>query len=139
MCALSWWVPLGEVFVVERLSNPGQHPSRLIYFEGGKFDFTIIPAAEPSRSQYERLFEVLLDKDGQAGDLRVRQVTADLPNAAEFEERIHWGYAAAIMCAKAVVSDEPWSVKVRDLDLKEALLIMIEWDHLARYGVDYDV
>lgn len=42
------------------------------------------------------------------------------------------------MEAKAIVRDEPWSAKLRDQDLKAELLRMIEWDHRARYGGDFD-
>lgn len=42
------------------------------------------------------------------------------------------------MCAKATVRDELWAAKFRDQDLNARLLQMIEWDHRARYGADYD-
>jgi aminoglycoside 6-adenylyltransferase len=51
---------------------------------------------------------------------------------------INWFYAAALMCAKCIVRDEPWMAKMRDWDLKTQLLQMIEWDHKARHGWDYD-
>ena len=47
-------------------------------------------------------------------------------------------FAAALMCAKAIVRGELWAATIRDRDLKEQLLAMIEWDHKARYGWDYD-
>jgi aminoglycoside 6-adenylyltransferase len=42
------------------------------------------------------------------------------------------------MQAKAIVRDEPWMAKMRDSDLKDELLLMIEWDHRARYGDRFD-
>ena len=62
-----------------------------------------------------------------------------MPDEAAFRERLNWGYAAALMCAKAIVRDEPWSSKIRDRDLKASLLMFTEWDHRVRYGLDYDV
>jgi aminoglycoside 6-adenylyltransferase len=51
---------------------------------------------------------------------------------------VNWFWAAALMQAKAIVRDEPWMVRIRDRDLKEELLAMIEWDHRARYGPTFD-
>lgn len=42
------------------------------------------------------------------------------------------------MCAKAAVRDELWMAKVRDQGSEEQLLLLIEWDHRARCGPDYD-
>ncbi len=47
-------------------------------------------------------------------------------------------YAAASMAAKAIVRGELWAATIRDRDLKQELLSMIEWDHKARYGWAYD-
>jgi aminoglycoside 6-adenylyltransferase len=47
-------------------------------------------------------------------------------------------FAAALMCAKAIVRGELWPATIRDRDLKQELLTMIEWDHKTRYGWDYD-
>lgn len=51
---------------------------------------------------------------------------------------MHWAYAAALMSAKALVRGELWRAKFRDNDLKEHLLTMIEWEHWAHYGNQYD-
>lgn len=51
---------------------------------------------------------------------------------------MNWAWAAALREAKAIVRDEPWSAKLRDQDLEAELLRMIEWDHRARYGGDFD-
>lgn len=136
----SWWSGPGEVLVVERLEDEDSgYPTRLIYYAGGKLDFTLIPAEDLSTIEYDRPFRVLLDKDGHAPDPdSVSTPRGELPDEEEFEECVHWGYAAALMCAKAVVREELWSAKLRDQDLKEELLRIIEWDHLARYGTAHD-
>ena len=135
----SWWDQLGDVLVVERLPNPGWHPTRLVYYAGGKLDFTVIRADALSTSRHDRPFTVLLDKDGLAHGLSQVAPEVSLPDEPAFDERLNWGYAAALMEAKAIVRDEPWSAKFRDGDLKEALLMLIEWEHHVRYGLDYDV
>lgn len=134
----SWWSGLGEVLVVERLENPGWHPTRLIYYAGGKLDFTLIPAAGLAGIVRQRPFQVLVDKDGVASSLPCTSPQGEQPDAVQFDECIHFAYAAALMCAKAIVREELWSAKIRDSDFKEQLLTMIEWDHRARYGLDFD-
>ncbi|MEA9984675.1 aminoglycoside 6-adenylyltransferase [Subtercola sp. RTI3] len=135
----SWWARLGEVLVVERLDMPGWYPSRLVYYVGGKLDLTVIPAAAISEVPRQRPFTVLLDKDNAAAHPEPDEVIGLHPSESDFDERLNWAYAAALMCAKAIARDEPWSSKIRDRDLKHSLLVMIEWDHRARYGLEFDV
>lgn len=133
----SWWNGLGEVLVVERLAND-LHPTRLIYYAGGKLDFTLIPAGDLATAVHTRPFLVLVDKDAHGPQSPSTAEPPNLPGPDEVDQAIHWGYAAALMCAKAVVRDELWSAKVRDNDLKGELLRMIEWDHRLRYGASID-
>ncbi|MFB1298522.1 aminoglycoside 6-adenylyltransferase [Mycobacterium sp. pW049] len=134
----SWWNGLGEVLVVERLANGLGPPTRLIYYAGGKLDFTLIPARDLATTVHTRPFQVLIDKDACAPQSPSTAQTPQLPEPDEVDEATHWGYAAALMCAKAIVRDELWSAKLRDHDLKGELLRMIEWDHQLRYGPSID-
>jgi aminoglycoside 6-adenylyltransferase len=134
----SWWASLGEVLVVERLPNPEWYPTRLVYYVGGKFDFTVAPIGALSSAAYTRPFKVLLDKDERTAGLTVAPIQLSPATADEFDQCIQWAYAAALMCAKAAVRGELWMAKVRDGSLKAELLRMVEWDHRARYGNDYD-
>jgi aminoglycoside 6-adenylyltransferase len=135
-----WYQQFGHVLVVEELEDPEWHPTRLIYYVDGKIDF-MIADVEATREgiAYERPFRALVDKDGLGARLR-RAISPDAqpPTPAEFETCINWFYAAALMCAKCLVRDEPWMAKYRDWDLKEQLLQMIVWDHRSRYGWNYD-
>lgn len=136
----AWYHQFGEVLVVEALENPGWHPTRLVYYADGKIDFMIAPAAALTGGiVYDRPFRVLLDKDGGAGALqRAVPVPAQPPTDAEFLQCVHWFYAAVIMWAKYLARDDPWAAKMRDWDSKRLLLTMLEWDHRARKGWDYD-
>ncbi|WP_263995404.1 aminoglycoside 6-adenylyltransferase [Mycobacterium yunnanensis] len=134
----SWWNGLGEVLVAERLANGVGPPTRLIYYAGGKLDFTLIPAGELATAVHTRPFQVLVDKDACAPQSPSSVEIPNPPGTDDVDEAIQWGYAAALMCAKAVVRDELWSAKLRDNDLKDELLRMIEWDHRWRYGASID-
>jgi aminoglycoside 6-adenylyltransferase len=134
----SWHTQFGEVLVVEALANPGWHPTRLLYCVGKKFDLMIAPVAAIEDAAHADAVQVLLDKDGIADHLTASAPpVADPPEPTAFLEVVHWFYAAAIMCAKAVARDEPWVAKVRAWDMNRHLLRMIEWDHKARYGWSY--
>lgn len=133
-----WYEAFGDVLVVEALPNPGWHPTRLVYYVDGKVDFMVAPVAALAEAMYTRPFRVLVDKDGLAGDLEMSTRPDGLPDEEAFLEAAHWFYAAALMCAKCIVRGELWLAKHRDWDLKGQLLRMIEWDHKAKYGIDYD-
>lgn len=134
----SWWSGLGDVLVVERLQNDDGYPTRLVYYVGGKLDFALIPASRLEGTMYKRPYMMLLDKDDQSASLRLTAPRWTRPTESEFMTSVNWAYAAALMCAKAAMRDELWAAKLRDRDLKDQLLQMIEWDHRARYGDEYD-
>lgn len=134
----SWWNTLGEVLAVERLENGNGRPTRIVYYVGGKLDFTLVDVGS-ERGVHDRPFKVLLDKDGDTAGFRIVAPAITPPDQNAFDECVNWGYAAALMLAKAIVRDEPWSAKFRDNDLKAELLRMIEWDHIIRYKGNRDV
>lgn len=134
----SWYEQFGTVLVVEALPNPDWHPTRLIYYRGGKVDFAIAPTAALAEATFVRPFRVLLDKDGLTAGLAIIASPSQPPDADDFLQCVHWFYAAALMGVKCVVRNEPWMAKFRDWDLKRELLRMIEWDHKARYGWSYE-
>jgi aminoglycoside 6-adenylyltransferase len=134
----SWWLNLGNVLAVERLENGDDQPTRLVYYVGGKLDFTLVDVADAA-GEYDRPFQILLDKDGLTASFSLREHEPKLPDQQQFDECCNWASAAALMAAKAIVRDEPWSAITRDSDLKSELLRMIEWDHNIRYGTTRDV
>jgi aminoglycoside 6-adenylyltransferase len=135
----SWYARFGKVLAVEALANPGWHPTRLLYLVDGKIDFMIAPVSGLDAPRDAAPFRLLIDKDGNGARLTTKLPASDgPPDAAEVLRCINWFYAAALMCAKAIVRGEMWTAKVRDWDLKQQLLLMIEWDHRARYGWGYE-
>lgn len=78
-------------------------PTRLIYYAGGKIDFTRLPAERLAGRGYTRPFLVLLDKDDTAATASLSASSAELRSAAEVEESINWAWAAALMQAEALV------------------------------------
>jgi aminoglycoside 6-adenylyltransferase len=135
-----WHRRFGTVLVVEALENDGWNPTRLVYYAGGKIDFTILSASLLELGVgYPRAFRVLLDKDDRAAAFRsIPLPPAQPPSEAEFLECLHWFYAAVIMWAKQVARNDPFAAKLRDQESKGQLLRMLEWDHRARWGWDYD-
>ncbi len=135
-----WYRQFGHVLVVEALENEGWNPTRLIYYAGGKIDFTILSTSLlDSGMELDRPFQVLIDKDHRSGSFRAVPLPgAEPPTEAAFLECVNWFYAALTMWAKQVARDDPWAGKIRDQNSKELLLRMLEWDHRVRKGWDYD-
>jgi hypothetical protein len=134
----SWYEQFGEVLVVEELENPGWHPTRLVYYVGGKIDFMIAPVDALPTATFSHPFQILVDNEGLAANLRTVPPTDHAPpDPTNFDRCNHWFYAALIMCAKAIARNEPWQAKMRDWDAKQSLLKMIEWDHKIRHGWSY--
>ena len=121
-------------------SNPGWHPTRLIYYVDGKIDFMIAGVDVADRGiGYTRPYRIVVDKDDLGARLHAESdAAARAPTPAEVETCINWFYAAALMWTKAVVRGEPWAAKVREWEANGQLLQMIEWDHKSRYGWGYD-
>jgi aminoglycoside 6-adenylyltransferase len=136
---LTWYRRFGDVLAVEELENPGWNPTRLVYYVDGKIDFMIGALSVLDRGvSYDRAFTVTLDKDGLADRVTLDRGPASPPTRDDFRRCVDWFTAAALMQARDIVRDEPWKAKIRDRDLKDELLEMIEWDHRARYGWEFD-
>lgn len=133
-----WYERFGDVLVVEALDNPGWMPTRLVYYAGGKIDFAI-GAADSLVLERTTPFETLVDKDGLTRELRIApEPTGPQAIAVELPTAVQWFWAAALMCAKAVVRDEPWLAQGRLGDARQELLRLVAWDHKARYGWEFD-
>jgi aminoglycoside 6-adenylyltransferase len=136
----TWYEQFGEVLVVEALENPDWHPTRLVYYADGKIEFMVAPTRVLGNGVFhDRPFQLLLDKDNVHNAFRRQPpMRSAIPTTSEFLRCVHWFYAAAMMWAKYLVRDDPWAAKLRDWDSKKLLLKMVEWDHKARKGWDFD-
>ncbi len=133
-----WHRRFGQILATESLPNQGWNPTRLLYLVDGKIDFTIVNVDEAHRVVPDRVFRVLLDRDGIAETMSVDPTRLRPPDPGEVSECCNWFYAAALMEAKLLVRGQLWQAKFREWDLLRQLLRMVEWDHRARYGWDYD-
>jgi aminoglycoside 6-adenylyltransferase len=122
----SWYHEFGEVLVVEALPNPGWHPTRLVYYAGGKIDFTIADVDSCTHSRHDRPVRVLVDKDGLTANRDQLQPAGTAPPVDDVEQCINWFYAAALMEAKLLVRRELWQAKFREWDLMRQLLRMVD-------------
>ena len=135
-----WYRQFGSVLVVEALENEGWNPTRLVYYAGGKIDFTIIATSLLQRGvEFVRPFRVLLDKDSRGEAFQSVPLPATQPpTGEEFLARVNQFYAALIMWAKQLARGDVWAAKIRDWESKEQLLRILEWDHKSRRGWSYD-
>jgi len=129
-----WYERFGQVLVVEELDDPDWHPTRLVYYVDGKIDFMIGHVDHAKTGiEYEQPYRILIDKDDLGEHMRFRQRRETPPLPSEFLRSVNWFYAAALMEAKSIVREEPWLAYLRDRDLKDELLKMVEWDHSVRH------
>ncbi len=146
-----WIHEIDNVMVAEYLENgPDDPATRLVFFVGGrKLDFTLADRLrldgmiESGRLDglYERGYQVLLDKDGQADrlpDATGAQPRRTMPSVAEFGEAVSVFWFEAAHMPAYLVRGELWVVKFRDWTMKEMLLRMLEWHALVTHGPNTD-
>lgn len=126
----------------------GNDPERLALFEGGyAMDFVYLPTELLRRAAdagivpdvFQRGCRVLLDKDQLAARLVPKHFEAPkrtLPNQEEFAAACETFWYIAVYVAKQIRRGDPWLVKVRDMNLKDILLRMIEWHALSHAATD---
>lgn len=133
----SWLDALGEVWI--RFPLQQEAPFRLVWFAGGcKVDFQFVRldeilamrASGELSDEYQRGYQVALDKDGLYADLplspRVFPSPAP-PSQGEIEAVINEFWFEAIHVAQFIRRREFWVAKFRDWTMKEDLLRLIEW------------
>ena len=133
----SWLDALGQVWI--RFPLQQESPYRLVWFAGGcKVDFQfahldeILAMSESGQlsDEYQRGYQVALDKDGLYADLppspRVFPPPG-LPSETEVETVINEFWFEAIHVAQFIRRREFWVAKYRDWTMKEDLLRLLEW------------
>lgn len=141
-----WLSKIGHVWACVHEKMPwGPHvfPVRLVIFEGGvKADFAFFPLeflqalakAPVLPPEYDRGYQVLLDKDGVAKQMakpRERLFQKKLDDD-EFQRIAREFWFEAYHVAKYLVREDLWSVKFRANSMNAFLLKMMEWREGAK-------
>jgi aminoglycoside 6-adenylyltransferase len=152
----SWLTAIAPTWITIPYHTASGEPELLVLFAGGHdVDFVVHDAADLAEMARQREVpaghwrgaRVLVDKD----DLVSRTLpasfgppTVPLPSAAEYSAHVAAFWYGAHYVAKQIRRGDLWVVKIRDAELKAALLRMIEWHarsadpsidtwHLGRY------
>ena len=144
----NWLAGIGVVWVCvkEKISCKGQmFPTRLVIFENGiKVDFSFFPldslhqmSNEPLPNEYNRGYQILLDKDNLTQKLpkpNYQEPKAQKPSSLQFLETIEEFWFEAYHVAVYLKREDLWSVKLRSASMHIFLLKIIEWEAQARHG-----
>jgi aminoglycoside 6-adenylyltransferase len=148
---LGWVAALGEVSIAFLERHPG-HPLEVfaLFAEGRTFNGMFsahadLPHLVETRADWgllRRGARVLVDKDGLAAGLVVPTGAAALPGQPppldEFQTVVSAFWYSVFYVARQLRRGELWRVKVRDQELKQRLLWMLECHARATHGWDYD-
>lgn len=145
----SWVENFGPVWTHLLLKDDEADVFLILYEGPRKVDFHIFPVAALERavadqtlhSAYVRGYEILLDKDGVAGQLPpppAEPPTHAKPEPADFSFQVNAFWYGAVYVAWQIRRRNLWVVKIRDWTLKEHLLQMIEWHTQAANGWQID-
>lgn len=128
----------------------GGDPERLTLFDGGwQVDFVIHSTDNLKQNvenkivpnNFYRGVKVIIDKEDIARNImpkcfRAPQGIALLEDV--FMQTVNMFWFLALNLAKQILRNDLWIAKVRDSNMKELLLQMIEWHEKAVYGTEYD-
>lgn len=133
----SWLDALGEVWI--RFPLDPAAPYRLVWFAGGckvDFQFVGLDAILAMREsgvlsdEYQRGYQVALDKDGLCAELppSPREIPPPYPpSRREVDAVINEFWFEAIHVAQFIRRRELWVAKYRDWTMKQDLLRLLEW------------
>uniref|UniRef100_UPI0036DCE401 aminoglycoside 6-adenylyltransferase n=1 Tax=Photorhabdus sp. RM322S TaxID=3342825 RepID=UPI0036DCE401 len=137
-----WFKQLGDVMVALHLANEKEGepdwPTCLVVFSGGrKVDFTLASVERLKDMKqrgldelYQRGYKILLDKTGLTNGLPeiTHQLTkSHLPSSAEFNENLREFWFEATQVPVYIARGDLWPARMRDNEMKELLLAMMEW------------
>lgn len=145
-----WLENLGEVWTSFASQTAGGDPELLTLFEGGwQVDF-VIHSIEQLKHNVEhqivpnnfyRGVKVIIDKEGIAKNIMPQCFSVPQGKALSednFIQSANMFWFIALNLAKQILRNDLWVVKVRDSNMKELLLLMIEWHEKVVNGTDYD-
>ncbi|MDE2749686.1 MAG: aminoglycoside 6-adenylyltransferase [Chloroflexota bacterium] len=137
-----WLDALGDVWI--RFPLRKDAPYRLVWFRGGiKADFQFIDPRQvelmpPLSDEYQRGYQVIVDKDGL---FRALPPSPHIfpqpppPSAEDLQTAINEFWFEAIHVAQFIRRREFWVVKQRDWTMKTNLLRLLEW-HARELGAE---
>lgn len=145
-----WLQNFGDVWTSFAYQTAGGEPERLTLFDGGwQVDFVIntynslkqIVESKTIPNCFYRGVKVIIDKDNISKNILPKQfVAAQNINITEemFMQVVNMFWFAALYTAKQILRNELWASKMRDTNLKELLLQVIEWNEKITNGNEYD-
>ena len=145
-----WLKKIGDIWTSFASQTAGGDLELLTLFEGGwQVDFVIhslddlkhIVKNKIVPKNFNRGVKVIIDKDQVAENVMPLSFMAPKGIALseeKFIEAVNQYWFIALYTAKQILRNELWVAKVRDSNLKEYLLQMIEWHEKVINGTDYD-
>ena len=145
-----WFNNLGNVWTSLVSQTAGGDPERLILFEGGRQVDFVIHSIEHLKHNVEykiipnnfyRGVKVIIDKEDIARNIMPKCFRAPQGTALSedvFIQSVNVFWFLALNLAKQILRNDLWIAKVRDSNMKELLLQMIEWHEKTVYGIEYD-
>lgn len=145
-----WLKNIGSVWTSFVYQTAGGDPERLTLFDGGwQVDFVIhstdnlkqIVKTKTVPNGFYRGVKVIIDKDNVSENILPKQFA--MPQGIAITENmfmqvVNMFWFIALNIAKQILRNELWSSKVRDTNLKELLLQVIEWHEKVANGNEYD-
>ncbi len=145
-----WLNNFGNIHASFVTQTDGGDPECLTLFDGGwQVDFVIhttdnlnyLVKNKIIPNNFYRGVKVIIDKDNVVNDIIPKYSKAPQGNILsedKFLQTINMFWFIVLYMAKQILRNELWVAKVRDGNLKELLLQMIEWHEKIINGVDYD-
>jgi aminoglycoside 6-adenylyltransferase len=147
---ISWLNNVGDVWIAMNSRTAGNDPELLVMFEDGyNVDFVFLSSDILRRmansgslsTVFRRGSRVILDKDGVAAKVIPSSFGVppyQPPTQEDFMRVVSAFWYTAFYVAKQLCREELWMVKLRDANMKQALLRMLEWHAHATKRTDCD-
>ena len=147
---IEWLKNLGNVWTSLVSQTAGGDPECLTLFDGGwQVDFVIHSTDNLKQNvenkivpnNFYRGVKVIIDKEDIARNIMPKCFRAPQGTALSedvFMQTVNMFWFLALNLAKQILRNDLWIAKVRDSNMKDLLLQMIEWHEKAVYGAEYD-
>jgi aminoglycoside 6-adenylyltransferase len=145
-----WLKNVGDIWTSFVSQTAGGDPEYLTLFDGGwQVDFVIhstdnlnqIVESKTVPNNFYRGVKVIIDKDHVSKNIMPQYIKAPQEIALSedrFIQSVNMFWFIALYMAKQILRNDLWVVKIRDGNIKELLLQMIEWHEKMVHGSEYD-